>query len=344
LGFYILTILSKEVYEKNWYKTESVIEVLIFKRAKKYMLMLLAAAVIGTAFYTGYIIYDLFRQIQYLALTISDPEEKVLADRAEQREDESMDSVTFLVYGIDAGVWEGDRQQEEKGNADTIIMVNLDPGSGNIAMLSIPRDTLASIPGHNQTKINHAHSYGGSELLVETVNDFTGRSIDYFVGFDFHAFTNIIDLMGGIEFYLDRDVNVADSIIEAGQQKLDGEEAFAVIQSRRDPMGDVDRVKRQQRFLGTVTEEIGKMSLEELFFLGIVAWDQVDTNLDIMTGVSLADAFTEFSRENLEMEVLPGRFINIDDITYWETDPARNEEIINNLFYDSEGRGVESDD
>ena len=56
MGFYILTILSKEVYEKNWYKTESVIEVLIFKRAKKYMLMLLAAAVIGTAFYTGYII------------------------------------------------------------------------------------------------------------------------------------------------------------------------------------------------------------------------------------------------------------------------------------------------
>ncbi len=317
---------------------------MLIKSARKYLLLFLAAAIIGAALYTGFIICDLFRHMQALALIISDQEEKFLADRAEQNEEKPTDPVTLLVYGTDAEVWEEDQDQEEKGNADTIILTRLHPESGDLALLSIPRDTLATIPGHHQTKINHSLSYGGSELLVETVEDFTGCPVDYYIGFDFQAFINIINLLGGIEFYLDRDFVFADSILEAGQQKLDGEEAFAVIQSRRDPMGDVDRVKRQQRFLGAMIEEIDDLSLEELFFFGVVAWDQVDTNLDIMTGVSLADAFIDFSRENLEMEVLPGRFINIDGITYWEVDPARKEEIINDMFYGGEDGSVESDD
>lgn len=313
-----------------------------YKSVRKYFLLLLAIAIIGMAAYLSYNIYDLSRNVQAMAYTLADQEEKLLTGQAEQQpeqnESESVEPVSLLIYGVDESVWEEDREYEYDGNADTIILANLEPESGNIAMLSIPRDTLATVPGYGQTKINHAHSYGGSELLVETVEDFTGRSIDYYVGFDFHIVINIIELMGGIEFFLDRDFKVKDSLLEAGQQKLDGEEAFAVIQSRQDPMGDIARVRRQQRFLEAMIGKIGSLSLEELFFLGVVTWDQVDTNLDIMTGISLADAFSDLSQENLKKEVLPGRFLNIDGISYWETDPGQKEKIINDLF-ETGGKG-----
>jgi polyisoprenyl-teichoic acid--peptidoglycan teichoic acid transferase len=314
-----------------------------YKVLRKYFLLFLSTAIIFTAVYMVDNIYDLFRNMKVIAITFTGQEEDALEDQTEQNDKESMDPVTLLVYGTDAGVWEEDQEQEDKGNADTIILIKVYPESGNIALLSIPRDTLASIPGHHQTKINHSLSYGGSELLVETVEDFTGCLIDYYVGFDFYAVRIFIDLIGGIEFYLDRDFIIGESLLEAGLQKLDGEQALAVIRSRQDPMGDIERVKRQQRFLETMVGEISDLSLEELFFLGVVTWGQVDTNLDIMKAINLADAFIDISTENLEMEVLPGRFLNIDDISYWEVDPARKEEIINDLFESYEYGGVESD-
>ncbi len=315
-----------------------------YRTARILLLALLAAAIVGTAAYTGYHLYDLFSHVRVMAYAVTDREEEVMPDGDAQKEEEPLDPFTFLVYGVDAGEWVGDQERDEPGNADTIILANLYPGSGEIALLSIPRDTLASIPGHYRTKINHSHAYGGSELLVETVEDFTGIAVDYYVGFDYPAFRNLVDLMGGIEFYVDRDIVFEGFYLEAGEQKLDGHEAFAVIQGRRDPMGDVDRVRRQQRFLETLAKEISELPLEELFFLGVVTWDQVETNLDIMTGISLANSFTDISAEDLRMEVLPGRFINIDEISYWETDPARNEEVIENLFQLNRSGGGEPGD
>jgi len=315
-----------------------------YRTARKYLLLLLAAAILGTAAYTGYQLYDLFRHIQVMAYNLSDQEEELRPTPDEKNEDQPEDPVTFLIYGVDAGDWVGRQEREDNGNADTIILTNIYPGSREIALLSIPRDTLASIPGHYRTKINQAHAFGGSELLVETVEDFTGVSIDYYVGFDYPAFRNVVDLMGGIEFYVDRDIVFEGFYLEGGEQILDGHEAFAVIQARRDPMGDVDRVRRQQRFLEAMVMKISELPLEELFFLGVVTWDQVETNLDIMTGVSLANSFTDLSGEDLKKEVLPGRFIDIDEVTYWKTDPARNEEIINELFEPRRSGGGEPND
>ncbi len=306
--------------------------VIVYIDVRKYLLLLLVAAVAGLALYTTHNIYDLSRQVQVLASSLTDQGEEGLADDKDHNNDQPMEALTFLVYGVDAGEWVGDQVREGRGNADTIILVNLYPDSGDIALLSIPRDTLAAIPGHHETKINQAHAYGGSDLLVDTIEDFIGVSIDYHVGFNYPAFRNIINLMGGIEFYVDRDIVFEGFYLEAGKQKLDGHEAFAVIQGRRDPMGDVDRVKRQQRFLETLVAKVNDLPLEKLFFIAVVTWDQVETNLDIMTGVSLANAFSDISEEDLKMKVLPGRFIDIDDVVYWETDPAQNEEVINALF------------
>ena len=115
--------------------------------------------------------------------------------------------VTFLLYGIDAGEWVGGSYREGIGRADTIILIQGDPSLKKAALLSIPRDTLVKIPDRaGDDKINHAYTYGGAPLLVETVELFTGISVDYYVGLNYRAFKDIVDILGGVEFDVDRTI------------------------------------------------------------------------------------------------------------------------------------------
>ena len=88
----------------------------------------------------------------------------------------------FLPYGVDAGEWVKGSYRPGKGRADTIVLLQLDLEERTVAMLSIPRDTLVEIPGYAGTdKINHAYAFGGSELLLGTVEQFTGIPFDYYL-------------------------------------------------------------------------------------------------------------------------------------------------------------------
>lgn len=242
--------------------------------------------------------------------------------------------VTFLLFGIDSGEWVGGTYREGTGRADTIVLVQADPLSQKAALLSIPRDTLVEIPGRpGDDKINHAYAFGQAPLLVETVEHFTGVPVDGYVGLNYRAFKDIVDLLGGVEFDVDRVITCRGLRLEPGRQHLDGDAAFALVSFRNEPMGDIGRVRRQQRFIKAVAGSARQSSLDQLFYIMLAAWDNLDTDISFPEAVTLSRRLSGITEENMAMELVPGCFYNRNGVSYWRPYLDETEKVIQDLFF-----------
>jgi len=242
--------------------------------------------------------------------------------------------VTFLLFGLDSGEWVGGTYREGTGRADTIVLVQADPLSQKAALLSIPRDTLVEIPGRpGDDKINHAYAFGQAPLLVETVEHFTGVPVDGYVGLNYRAFKDIVDLLGGVEFDVDRVITCRGLRLEPGRQHLDGDAAFALVSFRNEPMGDIGRVRRQQRFIKAVAGSARQSSLDQLFYIMLAAWDNLDTDISFPEAVTLSRRLSGITEENMAMELVPGCFYNRNGVSYWRPYLDETEKVIQDLFF-----------
>ena len=152
--------------------------------------------------------------------------------------------------------------------ADTLMLVRA--GGGAFEKLSIPRDTLAAIPGQANQKINAAYAFGGAGLQIETVEDFLGIDIDHVVILDFEGFADFIDAIGGVSVDLPSRVKSKISggtsnggltlKLEAGEHELDGQRALGLARTREnlwDPSeGDPQRAQRQQLILAGIQDRL----------------------------------------------------------------------------------------
>jgi LCP family protein required for cell wall assembly len=140
---------------------------------------------------------------------------------------------------------------------DSIILVHRS-SSGQSSMVSIPRDSYVSIPGHGKNKINAAFALGGPKLLVETVELATGLRIDGFLEIGFGGFAKVVDSLGGVDVCVPFDMNdeKAGIDLKAGCQSLDGPTALGFVRSRySDPRGDIGRAERQRQFLSAIIKK-----------------------------------------------------------------------------------------
>ncbi len=247
--------------------------------------------------------------------------------------------VTCLVFGVDAGEWVGNTYRPGPGRADSILLVKA-YADNTAVLLSIPRDTLVEIPGRpGDDKINHAYAFGQTGLLVESVERFSGVPVDYYVGLNYRAFIDIVDLLGGVEFDVDRVITSYGLRLEKGVQKLDGRAAFAVVNTRQDPLGDIDRIRRQQRFIKAVLQEAKKSSPDELFYIMLTAWHNIDTNLSLSDAAGLIGGLKGIGEADVTMAIVPGRFYNRGGISYWRPNLPATGQLIGRLFYDTSGEG-----
>ncbi len=169
---------------------------------------------------------------------------------------------TYLIVGGDSREgWDGPDTVE--GQRTDTIMVLHRPEEGPTALISIPRDSYVEIPGNGSNKINAAYVFGGPELLVETVEDLTGLTVDTYMEVGFTGVGEIVDALGGVELCYDQDVSDWRSQLEweAGCHMADGDTALAFSRMRySDPLGDIGRAQRQRQVVGAVAEEVLKPS------------------------------------------------------------------------------------
>jgi LCP family protein required for cell wall assembly len=152
--------------------------------------------------------------------------------------------------------------------ADTLMVVHA--GGGSFNKVSIPRDTLASIPGEGDERINAAYAFGGAALQIRTVEDFLGIDIDHVVILDFEGFADFIDSIGGVTVNLPAPVKSKISggssnggitlKLERGENELSGDQALALARTRenlKDPSeDDTDRARRQQLILEGIKHQL----------------------------------------------------------------------------------------
>ncbi|MCX7598822.1 MAG: LCP family protein, partial [Armatimonadetes bacterium] len=92
-----------------------------------------------------------------------------------------------------------DTRPHDKGRADTIMVLILNPRLRRAALVSIPRDLRVHIPGHGVDKVNHSYAYGGPELTRRTAEQLLGFEIPLYVHCDFDTFVKAVDILGGVD-------------------------------------------------------------------------------------------------------------------------------------------------
>ncbi|MFD2028085.1 LCP family protein [Promicromonospora aerolata] len=165
---------------------------------------------------------------------------------------------TYLLAGSDARGSGGIDDSTSGARTDTIMLLHK-PRSGPVALISIPRDTYAEIPGVGGDKINAAYSYGGAPLLVQTVEQLSGLTIDHYAEVGFGGIEGVVDAVGGVRLCYPDDVHDVKSKLKwkAGCHVADGKTAIAFSRMRyADPTGDIGRTERQQQLIGAVGKKV----------------------------------------------------------------------------------------
>lgn len=226
--------------------------------------------------------------------------------------------LNVLLLGTDA------REEEKVARTDTMILVSVDKKTNRIAMLSIPRDTRVDIPGSGLNKINDAHVYGGTKLACETVSNLLGVPVDYYMLVRFEGFKDIVDALGGVDFEVRQDMDYyPESIhLKKGQQRLDGDKALQFVRFREYPNGDIERAQQQQRFLKALVEQT--LQSKNVIKLPKLAYNinkYSDTNLGLTQMIKLAKAAKGLKGSDIVTQTLPGRFMDINGVSYWRVEP-----------------------
>ncbi|WP_426564768.1 LCP family protein [Angustibacter sp. McL0619] len=175
---------------------------------------------------------------------------------------------TYLVVGSDSrkGLTKAQRRALHTGGdfgqrTDTIMLLHLPANGGPNVLMSIPRDSYVSIPGHGMNKINAAYAFGGPKLLAETIEKATGVQIDDYAEIGLGGFASIVDAVGGVQICPKRDMKDKDAglNIKKGCQQANGAVALGYARARHsDPRGDLGRVERQREVLGAIVAKSSK--------------------------------------------------------------------------------------
>jgi len=171
---------------------------------------------------------------------------------------------TYLLAGSDSregGVIEDPETQGAR--TDTIMVLHV-PESGPTALISLPRDAYVEIPGQGGSKLNAAFSWGGAPLLVQTVEQLTGLTVDHYVEVGFGGIEQLVDAVGGVELCSDLTVDDADSgmVWTPGCREVGGVDALAFARMRKaDPAGDIGRAERQQQLIAALSGKVENPAL-----------------------------------------------------------------------------------
>lgn len=227
----------------------------------------------------------------------------------------------IMVLGVD-------RRSGDTGRSDTLFVTMLDTSRNQAALLSIPRDTLVSIPGHGWDKVNHAYAYGGHDLSRKTLENFLGIQINNYVLVDFQGFIKLVDAIGGVDIDVEKPMQYADPYdgenglvinLQPGRQHMDGTTAIQYVRYR-DEEGDIGRVARQQKFMKAVFAKLRSASLlTRAPEIARTLYQSIETDLSVTDLASLLVTFAKnvSGTSQLETAMVQGSPAYLDDISYW---------------------------
>ena len=306
------------------------------KRILKTVLSVLMIAMVGVIAY----MFKAYSDIGSTAESIYN-EVSVVEMREESIEVETATQpISFVLLGVDTGTAEEERT--ETGRSDTIIVCTVNPNTKTTTLLSIPRDSYAEIVGYSDVydyygdyydKMNHAYAFGGTEMSINTVQEFLNIPIDYYVEVNFDGLVDIVDAVGGIEITSPLTFDFyGPQFIEGQTQTLTGYDALQFSRMRKqDPEGDLGRQKRQQMVIKAILDKVLTMGTV-VNYKNILSTleDNVQLNMSLDEIISVASGYRK-SMENFQQFYVEGEELYIDEIYYYYVDPKERLRLSNIL-------------
>lgn len=282
---------------------------------------------------------------------------------------------TLLIMGVDST--STSLKKNNSFNGDTLMLITFNPNTMNATILSIPRDTRVPIVctrSKAKNKINTTGAYG-ADCVMDTITNFTGIKIDYWVKVNFKGVVSLVDALGGVDIDVpysfceqdsNREFGNSTIYIEKGRQTLNGEQALAFARNRHPwpqycgkkyskyTSNDFIRGQNQQQIVKAMTNKLKDVrSLSQLYKLLDIAGDNLDTNIDKDTMITGFDTFKNiiFNSKNINSEdfvgtqrlYLSGYDNTINGIYYFEYSTESLKEIVDTMKINLEIKNPEMD-
>jgi LCP family protein required for cell wall assembly len=180
-------------------------------------------------------------------------------------------------------------------NASDSLML-LHTGTGKPVLISIPRDSYVTIPGHGQNKINAALAFGGPTLLIQTVEEATGLRIDHYMSIGFGGLADVVNNVGGVRICVKTAIPAdptGDSGFKglaAGCHNLNGTQAIAFVRDRHSfATSDLQRIQDQRLFLSALLSKATSPGVYLNPFTALPFGSSAASSLAVDKGTSLLD-------------------------------------------------------
>ena len=246
----------------------------------------------------------------------------------------------ILAFGTSGYNMEGDEGEGTHDGAqltDSIMVISLNQDTGDVAMISLPRDLKASPTCTATGKINEVYwcnnmdgdnEQAGAEALMKEVSDILDIDFQYYAHLNWGSLVQIVDLLGGITVTLDEDIAdyyYTEAVFEAGKPyTIDGGQALGLARARHGTAGgDFSRGASQQKILIGIKDKIfeKELALTDLLSLASTLGDNLRTNFNVEELKTLAHLASEFD------------FNNMRQISLLEPEPLMTTGMINGISY-----------
>ncbi len=276
-----------------------------------------------------------------------------------QREERTVTSGTLeksyvtniLLIGTDAR-----DASSENGRSDSMLLLSVNSRSRTIYLTSFMRDAYVQIPGHGSAKLNAAYSYGGAELLMDTLEYNYDISIDDYVSVSFGGFAGIIDAVGGVEITLsDSEAQAVNDILVSevnellgadrkdglldggGTLVLDGKQALSYSRIRYVGNADFERTSRQREVMTQIFSKLKTSALTAVPKLVSSALPQVATNMSTLDMYVLSLRLPLLAGYRMEQIQIPADGTwsgqNVDGQSVLVVDFEENTQILRDTVY-----------
>ena len=225
---------------------------------------------------------------------------------------------TFLIVGLD--------NNTNIQRTDTIFVVLYSPTTGKNFIYYIPRDLRVRFQYQGQLiydKINHVYFKRDIYALRSIVETLLGIKISNYCIISYEAVSKIVDLIGGVQVYIEDDMIYNDKAqdlhinLAKGIQTLDGEKALEYIRYRKDEEGDIGRVKRQVNFILKIIEKKDTLlSMKSIPNTIKVIYSKVKTDLTLLDFQHLSEEIPKIGIEKFYYDIMPTKPLKIDNVSY----------------------------
>lgn len=208
--------------------------------------------------------------------------------------------VNILLVGVDRQGTKG------YGRSDCMMILTMNTNTKEIKLASLLRDNYVSIPGYSFNKMNASYAYGGPDLLMETIKENFGISLDKYIYVDFNEFSNIIDALGGVDIKL-TEKEYKNMYNTAGESKiyhLNGEDALKYVRIRKID-SDFGRTTRQRNVLSALYESFKNKSTTELVEIATSLLPYINTNLTQSELLELLYTGIAIKPNNIQQMMVP---------------------------------------